>query len=132
MPAMAILPSPRARRARLRLACAGAVLGLLGAGIAAEAWVRLTQPYATPATERQRSWRYQAALLARSVLPQMEQARREPAQRINARGYRGPPFAVPKPSGKLPRNCRNSPMLRPASSWICFSPIAGSKPTTRW
>jgi len=99
MPAMAILPSPRARRARLRLACAGAVLGLLGAGIAAEAWVRLTQPYATPATERQRSWRYQAALLARSVLPQMEQARREPAQRINARGYRGPPFAVPKPAG---------------------------------
>lgn len=84
---------PKGRR--WRLAFLGVVLGLL----AAEVGIRLVQPLPTPTAERRKSWRYQAALQARQVFPRLSQQHERPPQRINARGYRGREFAVPKPAG---------------------------------
>jgi lysophospholipase L1-like esterase len=79
------------------------VAGLMACALA-EVYIRLTKPYETPDTLRAKSLEYEATLFSRHAFPQMVQEKhgtwRGPwSVEINARGYRGKLFAVPKPAG---------------------------------
>ena len=76
--------------------------------VAGEIYVRRTSKfgYVTPEIIRTRSLQYAPSLFARQMFPQQEQnayggstVSENLAYHINSRGYRGPEFAVPKPSG---------------------------------
>ena len=74
--------------------------------LGAEFCIRLfsSSGYITPKILRERSFQTVPAVFARSVLPEMAQTVRASSHtvaNINARGYRGKNFAVPKPEGTL-------------------------------
>jgi lysophospholipase L1-like esterase len=86
------------------LACISICVTSLLACTLGEMYIRLTKPYETPDTIRERSLEYEATLFARHAFPQMTQHKHGTWQgpwsvEINEWGYRGESFAVPKPAG---------------------------------
>lgn len=72
-------------------------LSLAVAATSAEVVLRFAKPHTTPDSVRAASLEYDGAAYARAIFPQAEQA----AFGVNARGYRGEPFALPKPRGTI-------------------------------
>ncbi len=95
------------RATRLRewhLAVGSFVVSGVVAFAVGEAYVRLSKPYTTPDTVREKSLEYEATVFARKVFPQMTQTVRNQSGvlYVNARGYRGRnEFAVPKADGTI-------------------------------
>lgn len=71
---------------------------------AGEAYIRLTKPYVTPDTVREKSLEYEPTLFARHAFPKMTQTMRWRGgtgnAKINNKGYRGKDFQIPKPKGR--------------------------------
>lgn len=89
-------------RGKILLTTMVITLSGLSACAVVEVYIRLTKPYETPDTLRQKSLEYEATLFARHAFPQMVQWKqgtwRGPwSVAINERGYRGKSFDVPKP-----------------------------------
>jgi GDSL-like Lipase/Acylhydrolase family len=86
------------------IACISICVASLLACALGEMYIRLTKPYETPDTIRERSLEYEATLFARHAFPQMAQRKHGTWQgpwavEINERGYRGESFAISKPAG---------------------------------
>jgi lysophospholipase L1-like esterase len=108
-------PDPRpARRTRRSVAAAAVLLGLLAGLLVAEAAVRLTLRYNSPATVRAHSLQYLPSVYARHRLKPGQDfdaglawgapppgRPTGPVIAINDRGLRGGPIAVPKPAGTV-------------------------------
>jgi lysophospholipase L1-like esterase len=92
------------RRLRVIVLLGGTLLSLLLVGGLGEVYLRLNRPPASPQILRRQSLEYEATLFARHALPRMRQDKiyegRIPFH-VNERGYRGRPFAVPKPPGTV-------------------------------
>lgn len=92
-------------RAELKLAILSTVVTAVACFSAGEIWMRFSKPHMTPDTERAASLEYEVSLFARHVLPQKPQTTRSSdgtvQYDINALGYRGRSFAVPKPKGVI-------------------------------
>lgn len=99
---------------RRGVAAAAVLLGLLGGFLIAEAAVRLTLRYNSPATVRAHSLQYLPAVYARHRLkpgqdfdaglawgPPPPGTPSGPRIAVNERGLRGTPVAVPKPAGTV-------------------------------
>lgn len=95
--------APRRWKQRVALVFLSTLVTLMFAVTAAEVFLRLRRPYFTPDTMRRESLEYEATVIARHAFPRMRQQKvwdkGLASATINARGYRGDDFAVPKPRG---------------------------------
>lgn len=92
------------RRLKFLVAVLSVLLTTTVGVVAAEVYLRLTRAHVNPDTLRARSLEYEATLFSRHAFPQMLQRKRAiPGGEvlISPRGYRGRPFAVPKPAGTV-------------------------------
>jgi len=102
MPSSNPIEAASPRRPKVLVACLSLLITITLGMIAAEVYLRLTRAHVNPDTQRARSLEYEATLFSRNAFPQMLQRKHATPSGdvvINPRGYRGAPFAVPKPPG---------------------------------